>query len=480
METIDLMDLDEEAVEDVAPHRAALSGSSLEALAQGGPGLFRLLSNVAVDDVDARHRRLRLSNAALQERVFAPLPASLEVLQAVGYAPVEDCGETWLVLDSTRYRPAAARAEAAWLRSLVERRWRPVPWPCPTCTLSNSAAASNCAACEGPRPPWATPPDLPMPRLEASALAPAPSAPSAPKRTEPPGGVGISAEAQRERGSCVRRELEERRREREQILAEARADRQRFADVTPLGVGNEAAAASTASVARSARAAGAADEASAAAAVASTSSSSRAAPSHAVLRVRLADGTVVEVSFGAGEQLVRVFEHIDAVLRARGESAEDYSLLQSIPRRAFLRGVLGDRTLAALGLAPASTLSVLRGADRGRVESGGVERALLTGDIEGLSYGEILEFQSRMGFIKSAQVPSARALRRQTKLRTYGEDAADAAVGNEERCAICLGAFERGEQLRKLWCEHEFHVACVDRWFADKDDCPICRKASNS
>lgn len=32
----------------------------------------------------------------------------------------------------------------------------------------------------------------------------------------------------------------------------------------------------------------------------------------------------------------------------------------------------------------------------------------------------------------------------------------------ERRCAVCLGDFELGEQVRNLPCTHTFHNECVD------------------
>lgn len=42
-------------------------------------------------------------------------------------------------------------------------------------------------------------------------------------------------------------------------------------------------------------------------------------------------------------------------------------------------------------------------------------------------------------------------------------------------CAICLGDFEEGDQLRRLPCGHQqFHAACVDHWLSKAGRCPLC------
>ncbi|KAF8011416.1 hypothetical protein BT93_J1892 [Corymbia citriodora subsp. variegata] len=51
-----------------------------------------------------------------------------------------------------------------------------------------------------------------------------------------------------------------------------------------------------------------------------------------------------------------------------------------------------------------------------------------------------------------------------------------------EVCCVCLSGLKEGEaegaggDVRVLPCMHEFHKACVDRWFdACRRTCPICR-----
>lgn len=49
-------------------------------------------------------------------------------------------------------------------------------------------------------------------------------------------------------------------------------------------------------------------------------------------------------------------------------------------------------------------------------------------------------------------------------------------VGKDGVCAVCLGEFEEGEELRTLpECLHSFHVSCIDMWLFSHPNCPICR-----
>ncbi|KDP44985.1 hypothetical protein JCGZ_01485 [Jatropha curcas] len=52
----------------------------------------------------------------------------------------------------------------------------------------------------------------------------------------------------------------------------------------------------------------------------------------------------------------------------------------------------------------------------------------------------------------------------------------DGGGGDEGTCAICLGEFEEGEELRILpECMHSYHVACIDMWLYSHSNCPVCR-----
>ncbi|KAG6437834.1 hypothetical protein SASPL_102764 [Salvia splendens] len=43
-------------------------------------------------------------------------------------------------------------------------------------------------------------------------------------------------------------------------------------------------------------------------------------------------------------------------------------------------------------------------------------------------------------------------------------------------CAVCLSKFESRDQLRLLpLCCHAFHAACIDKWIASNQTCPLCR-----
>lgn len=44
-----------------------------------------------------------------------------------------------------------------------------------------------------------------------------------------------------------------------------------------------------------------------------------------------------------------------------------------------------------------------------------------------------------------------------------------------ERCSICYEYLRSFQIVRELNCGHKFHQKCVDKWFENKDTCPLCR-----
>ncbi|KAM3228812.1 hypothetical protein ACQJBY_060027 [Aegilops geniculata] len=46
-----------------------------------------------------------------------------------------------------------------------------------------------------------------------------------------------------------------------------------------------------------------------------------------------------------------------------------------------------------------------------------------------------------------------------------------------ERCVVCLGGMEEGDEVRVLRCQHLFHRCCLDRWLSARPGatCPLCR-----
>ncbi|XP_047944654.1 RING-H2 finger protein ATL70-like [Salvia hispanica] len=59
-------------------------------------------------------------------------------------------------------------------------------------------------------------------------------------------------------------------------------------------------------------------------------------------------------------------------------------------------------------------------------------------------------------------------------LYTYGGAGAGAAAAGG--CAVCLGDYKEGEEVRLMpECGHVFHRSCIDPWLMIHPTCPVCR-----
>lgn len=60
---------------------------------------------------------------------------------------------------------------------------------------------------------------------------------------------------------------------------------------------------------------------------------------------------------------------------------------------------------------------------------------------------------------------------------TYTVDGGGVAKFTSVECAICLGEFVEGNEIRVLpQCGHGFHVGCIDTWLGSHSSCPSCRQ----
>ena len=47
---------------------------------------------------------------------------------------------------------------------------------------------------------------------------------------------------------------------------------------------------------------------------------------------------------------------------------------------------------------------------------------------------------------------------------------------NEKDCNICIECFNKGDNIVKLNCKHEFHKDCIKKWLCNNSTkCPVCR-----
>ncbi|CAK8694570.1 unnamed protein product [Clavelina lepadiformis] len=49
-------------------------------------------------------------------------------------------------------------------------------------------------------------------------------------------------------------------------------------------------------------------------------------------------------------------------------------------------------------------------------------------------------------------------------------------VDVKKECSVCMDPFKLSDTVKKLPCEHFFHIPCIDPWLELHNTCPICRK----
>ena len=45
------------------------------------------------------------------------------------------------------------------------------------------------------------------------------------------------------------------------------------------------------------------------------------------------------------------------------------------------------------------------------------------------------------------------------------------------QCGICMDSFNENEKIKRLPCEHIFHIDCMNQWLQTKKTCPFCDQA---
>ena len=52
---------------------------------------------------------------------------------------------------------------------------------------------------------------------------------------------------------------------------------------------------------------------------------------------------------------------------------------------------------------------------------------------------------------------------------------------SQELCPICHERLQAYQIVRRITkCKHCFHQKCIDNWFIDKNNCPVCREIISS
>lgn len=134
------------------------------------------------------------------------------------------------------------------------------------------------------------------------------------------------------------------------------------------------------------------------------------------------------------------------------------------------------------------------GAGGGFSNIGDMLRAVVHGGEGGETYEDWLAMIERMGGnvnrgATDEEVNGLRSHKFEGKRSSAGarsgagpSSMTDSDMGGKEeeeadKCAVCLGEYEDGEDVKELPCMHMFHTECVDQWLKLNRICPVCKNS---
>ena len=95
-------------------------------------------------------------------------------------------------------------------------------------------------------------------------------------------------------------------------------------------------------------------------------------------------------------------------------------------------------------------------------------------DGEGMDTGLFEAINRSLSEAQSQQAPPA-AAKAVDALPRHKWAAGQKGLRGSDECAICLSAYEEGDDMCVLPCKHELHVDCLMPWLKQTNSCPLCR-----
>ncbi|MHB1952712.1 MAG: RING-H2 finger protein [Sulfobacillus sp.] len=80
--------------------------------------------------------------------------------------------------------------------------------------------------------------------------------------------------------------------------------------------------------------------------------------------------------------------------------------------------------------------------------------------------------------LSSGQLDALRTFKYSDALKKSGtpdSGSRAAFVPEQDTCVVCLDPYSENDELRELPCKHNFHRRCIDEWFNEHHDCPVCK-----
>ena len=96
-------------------------------------------------------------------------------------------------------------------------------------------------------------------------------------------------------------------------------------------------------------------------------------------------------------------------------------------------------------------------------------------NVENFDISNMLSIQRRLTENQIRNISLENTSNKSVNLQVLSRDTTISKAPECGNCAICQEDWENDEVVRKLPCNHVFHIMCIDRWFASNNVCPICR-----
>jgi hypothetical protein len=118
-----------------------------------------------------------------------------------------------------------------------------------------------------------------------------------------------------------------------------------------------------------------------------------------------------------------------------------------------------------------------RGRSRASSQSSSSHRGWQGGmNVDQMSYNDLLAFEERQGNVKSSGASDGMiaSLPSTVVPSSLASDRKSSSPSDPD-CAICLCAFEHGDEILTLPCFHRFHKKEISDWLKINNTCPICK-----
>lgn len=99
-------------------------------------------------------------------------------------------------------------------------------------------------------------------------------------------------------------------------------------------------------------------------------------------------------------------------------------------------------------------------------------------DIDSMSYEDLLALEEKIGYVSTA-VPEgslSSCFKKSTYKTSFLHMQGLIGHGDDDiKCSICQEEYLNGDEVGRLPCDHQYHMACIHQWLRLKNWCPICK-----